>query len=103
MGLWFQLYQGSIHVEAITLFLRHSKMCLRNRHGEDVVRAEASGIWVCPTCRGTCGEGCRLCCNCGPCRKKAGLAPTHQVIKEARAAGFDNVHDFLVWQSTGAW
>lgn len=30
-----------------------------------------------------------------------GLAPTHQLIKQAREAGFTNVHDFLVHQSTG--
>ena len=41
------------------------------------------------------------CCNCGPCRKKAGLAPTHQIIGLARAHGFDNVHDYLVHQKTG--
>lgn len=75
-------------------------MCLLNRHGEDIKQAMASGSWVCPPCRGSCGTGCTSCCNCGPCRKKAGLGPTHQVIKEARAAGFDNVHDFLVYRST---
>ena len=47
-----------------------SGMCLRNRHGEDVRQAQASGCWVCPPCRGGCGDGCSLCCNCGPCRKK---------------------------------
>jgi len=41
------------------------------------------------------------CCNCGPCRKKAGLAPTHQIIGLARSHGFDNVHDYLVHQNTG--
>jgi hypothetical protein len=78
-----------------------SKMCLKNRHGEDIDQAIASGAWVCPPCRGTCGEGCRTCCNCGPCRKQAGLGPTHQLIKEARSKGFDNVHDFLVHQNSG--
>lgn len=77
------------------------RMCLRNRHGENVEQAIASGCWVCPVCRGGCGEGCKGCCNCGPCRKKAGLGPTHQLIKQARSAGFDNVHDFLVHRSTG--
>ena len=50
-----------------------SAMCLRNRHGEDVRQAAASGCWVCPPCRGGCGDGCSLCCNCGPCRKKVGM------------------------------
>ncbi|KAK9812224.1 hypothetical protein WJX73_005205 [Symbiochloris irregularis] len=78
------------------------QMCLRNRHGEDVEQARASGVWVCPSCRGSCGEGCiGSCCNCGPCRKKAGLTPTHQMIKQAREAGFTNVHDFLVHRHTG--
>lgn len=27
---------------------------------------------------------------------QAGLAPTHQIINQARAAGFENVHDYLV-------
>lgn len=76
------------------------RMCLRNRHGEDVTQAIASGCWVCPGCRGSCGVGCTICCNCGPCRKKAGLGPTHQLIKEARIAGFSNVHDYLVHRTT---
>jgi hypothetical protein len=77
-----------------------SKLCLKNRHGEDIQQAEASGKWVCPRCRGSCGEGCASCCNCGPCRKALGLAPTHQIINQARAAGFENVHDFLVGPET---
>jgi Zinc-finger domain of monoamine-oxidase A repressor R1 len=77
------------------------RMCLSNRHGEDVDLAIASNCWVCPACRGSCGEGCTTCCNCGPCRKKAGLGPTHQMIKLARSAGFDNVHDYLVYRATG--
>lgn len=56
-----------------------SKMCLRNRHGEDCDAAAASGKWVCPQCRGSCGKGCVSCCNCGPCRKKLELEPTRQV------------------------
>ena len=76
-------------------------MCLRNRHGEDIDAAVASGIWRCPRCRGSCGDGCVTCCNCGPCRKAHGLAPTHQVIQLARGAGFDNVHDYLVHGATG--
>ena len=54
-----------------------------------------------PRCRGSCGVGCVTCCNCGPCRKAHGLAPTHQVIQLARGAGFDNVHDYLVHGATG--
>ena len=77
-------------------------MCLRNRNGEDVDAALASGCWTCPKCRGSCGEGCVTCCNCGPCRKAAGLSPTHQVIGLARQAGFDNVHDYLVHGVVGA-
>lgn len=77
------------------------RMCLKNRHGEDIQRAIASNCWVCPACRGSCGAGCRCCCNCGPCRKKAGLGPTHQLIKEARAAHFTNVHDYLIHMATG--
>lgn len=76
-------------------------MCLRNRHGEDIDLAVASGCWLCPKCRKSCGPGCDLCCNCGPCRKKAGLSPTHQVIRIARENGFDNVHDYLVWEKVG--
>ena len=77
------------------------RRCLLNRHGEDIYLALASGSWVCPPCRGSCGDGCVTCCNCGPCRKAANLTPTHQVIKLARAAGFDNVHDYLVHSETG--
>jgi len=32
---------------------------------------------------------------------QAGLGPTHQVVKLARDAGFDNVHDYLVHLVTG--
>ena len=76
-------------------------MCLRNRHGEDVHEAAAGGAWTCPKCRGSCGPGCDACCNCGPCRKAKGLSPTHQIIGLARAAGFDNVHDYLIHKNTG--
>ena len=76
-------------------------MCLRNRHGEDVREAASSGAWTCPKCRGSCGPGCDACCNCGPCRKAKGLTPTHQIIGLARAAGFDNVHDYLIHRKTG--
>lgn len=72
------------------------KMCLRNRHGEDFAQAAESGKWVCPLCRVSCGPGCVCCCNCGPCRKKAGLEPTHQLVKSAQQAGFNNAHDYLV-------
>jgi hypothetical protein len=53
-----------------SLLYFHSAKCLRNRHGEDFEAAEASGEWWCPACRGSCGPGCVICCNCGPCRKK---------------------------------
>ncbi len=77
------------------------RMCLWNRHGENVYDAIAGGTWVCPRCRGGCGEGCTSCCNCGPCRKKNGLSPTHQMVKLARTSGFDNVHDYLIHIKTG--
>ncbi|KAL6747477.1 zinc-finger domain of monoamine-oxidase A repressor R1-domain-containing protein [Haematococcus lacustris] len=77
------------------------KMCLKNRHGEDCVAAAASGSWQCPGCRGSCGAGCVCCCNCGPCRKKLSLEPTHQVVRLAKEAGFTNVHDYLVHIVTG--
>eukprot|EP00798_Chlamydomonas_sp_ICE-L_P023909 gene23909-9478_t len=77
------------------------KMCLKNRHGEDVEEAFQSGKWVCPKCRGSCGKGCVQCCNCGPCRKKAGLDPTGNVMRSVREAGFDNVHDYLINLVTG--
>jgi hypothetical protein len=48
----------------------YSNKCLRNRHGEDGEAAAASGSWWCPCCRKSCGPGCVICCNCGPCRKK---------------------------------
>lgn len=83
-----------------TLPVSFCRMCLWNRHGENVYDAIASGKWICPRCRGGCGEGCRCCCNCGPCRKKNGLGPTFQMVKEARASGFDNVHDYLIHLKT---
>ena len=62
------------------LFHACSKMCLRNRHGEDCTKAAASGQWVCPGCRGSCGVGCLACCNCGPCRKKVGTSTGNVVF-----------------------
>ena len=75
--------------------------CLRNRNGEDVFLARESGRWICPRCRGSCGPGCVTCCNCGPCRIAAGLKPTGPGVAHAFAAGFGNVHDFLVGRETG--
>lgn len=72
-----------------------------NRHGEDLKQAIDSGKWVCPVCRGGCGPGCQSCCNCGPCRKAEGKAPTRQLIGVARARGFTNVHDYLIHLETG--
>lgn len=66
-----------------------------------MAQALASEAWVCPPCRGGCGPGCAACCNCGPCRRAAGLAPTHQLVGAARAAGFGDVHDYLVHRATG--
>lgn len=83
-----------------TLPVSFCRMCLWNRHGENVYDAIASGKWICPKCRGGCGDGCRCCCNCGPCRKKNGLGPTFQMVKEARVSGFDNVHDYLIHLKT---
>ena len=75
--------------------------CLKNRNGEDIFEAIESGQWVCPKCRGSCGPGCDTCCNCGPCRKANGMEPTGTAIAKAYAAGFSNVHDYLVGQATG--
>lgn len=75
--------------------------CLKNRNGEDVVAATASGAWICPKCRGSCGPGCDGCCNCGPCRRRKGLPHTGQLAPEARERGFTNVHDYLVHMDTG--
>jgi hypothetical protein len=43
---------------------------------------------------------CCSCC-CTQCLMQAGLEPTHQVVRLARDAGFDNVHDYLVHLVTG--
>jgi len=75
--------------------------CLKNRHGEDVFDAIASGLWVCPKCCGSCGPGCVTCCNCSFCRKANGLEATGLSIVRAYAAGFGNVHDLLVHDATG--
>ena len=85
----------------LNLPVQFCAMCLRNRHGEDIDLAMASREWVCPRCRGSCGEACESCCNCGPCRKKKGLQPTHQLIRVAQEHRFDNVHDFLIWRNVG--
>ena len=74
--------------------------CLKNRNGEDVFAARGRAVGV-PACRGSCGPGCASCCNCGPCRIAAGLKPTGPGIASAFAAGFGNVHDFLVGRETG--
>ena len=40
-------------------------------------------------------------CNCGPCRKADGKAPTGQLVWVARNVGFLNAHDYLVHLETG--
>lgn len=76
-------------------------MCLKNRHGEDLQQAINSGCWVCPRCRGSCGEGCDTCCNCSFCRLRVNLQPTGNCKKHVLAAGFDNAHDWLIHIKTG--
>lgn len=39
--------------------------------------------------------------DCGRCRKKLNLLPTGQVKNKAAQDGFDNVHDWLIFQATG--
>ncbi|GLC52847.1 hypothetical protein PLESTB_000675000 [Pleodorina starrii] len=68
---------------------------------QDAAVAIASGKWVCPVCRGSCGKGCASCCNCGPCRRKLGLPPTGNIKSLTLDKGFTNAHDYLVWQVTG--
>ncbi|KAJ7568894.1 hypothetical protein O6H91_01G051700 [Diphasiastrum complanatum] len=90
------------HVICSTCPIQFCGPCLLNRHGEHILEEMREGVnWVCPRCRGGCGPGCSNCCNCGPCRRAQGLPPTGQLVKEARGAGFTNVHDFLVSQFTG--
>lgn len=70
--------------------------------GENILEELAEGVrWLCPKCRNGCGPGCDNCCNCGPCRKAFGKAPTGQMIAAARTAGFNNAHDYLVHLETG--
>eukprot|EP00250_Pteridium_aquilinum_P001638 c11833_g3_i1 orf=1-684(-) len=76
--------------------------CLKNRHGEDIeIEMKDDVEWTCPKCRGGCGLGCENCCNCGPCRKAQGLEPTGLLVHTARACGFSNVHDYLIFKKTG--
>ncbi|KAJ7566302.1 hypothetical protein O6H91_02G096300 [Diphasiastrum complanatum] len=90
------------HVACCNCSIKFCGLCLRNRHGENIDDERRKSVqWVCPKCRGGCGPGCSNCCNCGPCRKAQGLPPTGQMVREARAAGYSNVHDFLIFQKTG--
>ncbi|EFJ17676.1 hypothetical protein SELMODRAFT_420539 [Selaginella moellendorffii] len=77
--------------------------CLANRHGEILDEQMEEGVrWVCPKCRGGCGPGCvDSCCNCGPCRKAQGLAPTGVLKHGAAKSGFNNAHDYLIHLETG--
>jgi len=62
----------------------------------------SAGDWLCPRCRGGCGAACdNSCCNCGPCRKKAGLGPTGQVRGACHRDGFTNAHDWLAGCAAG--
>eukprot|EP00955_Chlamydomonas_euryale_P028114 296199-Chlamydomonas_euryale.AAC.5 len=97
----FRLHTNPVHTPRLRA--PRSKGCLLNRHGEDAELAAASGTWVCPPCRGTCGPGCVNCCNCGPCRKRQGLEPTGQLKGASAAAGFGNAHDYLIHLVTGEW
>ena len=74
--------------------------CLNNRHGEDIDKAIESNTWVCPKCRGSCGDGCKTCCTCSFCRKDKYLEPLGRVLEEAKLSGFDNVHDYAVHRET---
>ena len=71
--------------------------CMNIAHGEYIDKAIESKEWVCPPCRGSCGEGCVTCCTCTECRKVKELPLTgltaQQLVKESE---FDNLHDYLV-------
>lgn len=90
------------HVQCSRCPIRFCGLCLKNRHGEDIlVEMYEGNAWVCPKCRSGCGPGCNQCCNCGPCRKAQGLHTTGVVVHQARNAGFTNVHDYLIFMNTG--
>lgn len=90
------------HVQCSRCPIRFCGLCLKNRHGEDIlVEMYEGNAWVCPKCRNGCGPGCNQCCNCGPCRKAQGLITTGVVVHQARNAGFTNVHDYLIFMNTG--
>lgn len=90
------------HVQCSRCPIRFCGLCLKNRHGEDIlIEMHEGNAWVCPKCRNGCGPGCKQCCNCGPCRKAQGLITTGVVVHQARNAGFTNVHDYLIFMNTG--
>ncbi|CAA7054392.1 unnamed protein product [Microthlaspi erraticum] len=67
--------------------LMFCRTCLRRRYGEFVEQVVANNNWLCPKCRGKC--------NCGPCRKMNGLEPTGNIDHKVKAAGCDNVCEYL--------
>ncbi|CAK9211491.1 unnamed protein product [Sphagnum troendelagicum] len=99
---WCRQKTVEAHVHCSKCPIKFCGQCLLNRNGEFIQHEmQKEACWVCPKCRGGCGQGCINCCNCGPCRKEQNLDPTGQIIRVAKAAGFSNVHDYLVFEKTG--
>ncbi|XP_057737982.1 uncharacterized protein LOC130955181 [Arachis stenosperma] len=61
--------------------------CLLNRYGEKAEDVMQQEEWICPKCKGSC--------NCSLCRKKRGEQPTGQMVKVAKASGYNSVSDML--------
>ncbi|XP_020233922.1 uncharacterized protein LOC109814014 isoform X2 [Cajanus cajan] len=67
--------------------IRFCHKCLLNRYGEIAEDVEDLAEWTCPKCRDIC--------NCSICEKKHGRKPTGQLIRMAKAYGFNSVSEML--------
>ncbi|XP_071712861.1 uncharacterized protein [Rutidosis leptorrhynchoides] len=67
--------------------LKYCSICLLNRYGENTEDVMLLNEWSCPRCRGVC--------NCSICMKKRGQKPTGNVVKMAKAGGFNSVSDLI--------
>ena len=65
---------------------KYCAICLRNIYGQDLRAVLMDAEWACPFCHDKC--------QCSPCMKAKGLEVNGQLVKEARAKGFDSVIDY---------
>ena len=80
--------------------LRHAR--LRNRAARTWPPRSPPDAGFVPSAARILRRGVRHVLQLRPVPQSRGSSPTHQIIGQARQAGFDNVHDYLVHRVVGA-